>query len=85
MVTENMENYIELFNWLIANSNGNDVLAYDITLHVLSSNNNVIRQIKFIEAFPTSIGAIDFHTQNTDVEYVIGDASFQYSHFVFVK
>ena len=38
----------------------------------------------FRSAFPVSIGAIDFHTQNTDVEYVTVDASLQYSYFEFV-
>lgn len=85
MVTENMDNYIELFNWIVDNSNSGTVSAYDITLHILTSSNNVIRQVRFVEAFPVAIGAIDFHTQNTDVEYVIADASFQYSHFYFLK
>lgn len=85
MVTENMENYIELFNWMVDNANTGTVHAYDVTLHILTSSNNVIRQVRFVEAFPVSIGAIDFHTQNTDVEYVIADASFQYSHFYFLK
>lgn len=84
-VTENMDNYIELFNWMVANSQTEEVHQYDITLHILSSSNNVVRQIKFADAFPVSLGAIDFHTQNTDVEYVVGDASFMYSHFEFIK
>lgn len=85
MVTENMENYIELFNWIIHNANEERFETYDIVLHILSSSNNVIRQVRFVDAFPTSLGSIDFHAQNTDVEYVIGDASFMYSHFEFLK
>lgn len=85
MVTENMENYIELFNWMVDNANTGTVSAYDVTLSILTSSNNVVRQVRFVGAFPVSIGAIDFHTQNTDVEYVIADASFQYSHFYFLK
>jgi len=85
MVTENMENYVELFNWMVDNANESTLSTCDITLHILTSSNNVIRQIRFVEAFPVSIGAIDFHTQNTDVEYVVADASFQYSHFYFLK
>lgn len=84
MVTENMENYIELFNWLVNNSKLKTVTTADIILSVLTSNNNVIRQIKFLDAYPTSLGAIDFHTQNTDVEYVIGDATFAYNSFSFI-
>jgi len=85
MVTENMENYVELFNWMVDNASESTLSTCDITLHILTSSNNVIRQIRFVEAFPVSIGAIDFHTQNTDVEYVVADASFQYSHFYFLK
>lgn len=84
MVTENMENYISLFNWLVSCSNEQMRFA-DMTLNILNSNNNVIRQVRFVEAFPVSIGQLDFHSQNTDVEYIVGDASFSYSHFYFVK
>lgn len=84
MVTERMENYIELFNWLVSNAQSKTITTADIILTVLSSNNNMVRQIKFVDAFPVSLGAIDFHTQNTDVEYVIGDATFSYNSFSFV-
>lgn len=84
MVTENMENYIEMFNWMVQNAKDGQITFADITLHILSSSNNVIKQVRFFDAFPTSLGAIDFHTQNTDVEYVTADASFQYSQFEFL-
>lgn len=84
MVTERMENYIELFNWLVGNSQSKTVTTADIILTVLSSNNNMVRQIKFVDAFPTALGQIDFHTQNTDVEYVIADATFNYNSFSFI-
>lgn len=85
MVTENMDNYIELFNWMVSNANDGEIKYADVILHVMSSSNNVIRQIKFIDAFPSALGPIDFHTQNTDVEYVIGDATFTYSSFEFIR
>lgn len=85
MVSENMENYIELFNWLIDNAQSNTIQEYDIILNILNSSNNVNRQIRFVNAYPTMLGPIDFHTQNTDVEYIIGDVSFAYSHFEFIK
>ena len=83
MVTENMENYVSLFNWIVKNANEGIKVA-DMTLNILNSNNNVIRQVRFVDAFPVSIGQLDFHSQNTDVEYIIGDASFSYSNFYFV-
>jgi hypothetical protein len=85
MITENMENYISLFNWMVSNSNTEQMKYADMTLNILNSSNNVIRQVRFADAFPVSIGQLDFHSQNTDVEYIIGDASFSYSHFYFVS
>ena len=84
MITENMENYISLFSWIVSNANEGIKVA-DMTLNILNSNNNVIRQVRFVDAFPVSIGQLDFHSQNTDVEYIIGDASFSYSHFYFIS
>lgn len=85
MITENMENYIQLFNWMVSNANDGAIKYADIVLNIMSSSNNVIRQVKFLDAFPSALGPIDFHTQNTDVEYVIGDATFTYSSFEFIK
>ena len=84
-VSEYMENYIELFSWLKRNQgeSGNFEKA-DVMLTILSSSNTSSKQIRYVDAFPVSIGAIDFHTQNTDVEYVTVDASLQYSYFEFV-
>lgn len=84
MVSENMENYIELLNWIRTNADANQYKTSDITLHILSSNNNPNRKVRFVNAFPTSMGSLDFHTQNTDVEYLSLDASFRYTYFEFV-
>jgi hypothetical protein len=85
MVTENMENYIALFNWMVSNANDGQIRYADVILSILNSSNNLIRQVRFVDAFPSALGAIDFHTQNTDVEYVTGDATFTYSNFEFIK
>ncbi len=84
MVSENMENYIELLNWMRNNAEVNQYKTSDITLHILSSNNNPNRKVRFVNAFPTSMGSLDFHTQNTDVEYLTLEASFRYTYFEFV-
>jgi hypothetical protein len=85
MITENMENYVSLFNWITKNANEEGLKYADMTLSILNSNNNLIRQVRFIDAFPVSIGALEFRTQNADVEYITGDVSFSYSHFEFSK
>ena len=84
MVSENMENYIELFNWIKENSLNEQFKKADVVLSILSSSNNVIKQIRYIDAFPTQMGELEFHTQNTDVEYLTLDASFEYNYFEFL-
>ena len=80
-VSEYMENYIELFNWMKQNHGNDNFEKADVTLTILASSNTPVKQIRYVDAFPVSIGSIDFHTQNTDVEYVTVDASLQYSYF----
>jgi hypothetical protein len=84
-VSEYMENYIELFNWLNRNHDDGGISEKaDVVLSILDSSNNASKKIRYVDAFPVSIGSIDFHTQNTDVEYVTVDASLQYSYFEFL-
>lgn len=79
-VTENMENYIEMFNWLhdIVNVGESKI---DGTLLILSSHNNVTKQIRFLDLFPTSLSALEFSTQQTEVEYLQASVSFKYTYF----
>lgn len=84
-ISEHMENYIELFNWLKQNHTNTVFEKTDIVLTVLTSSNNVSKKIRYADAFPVALGPIEFHTQNTDVEYVTADASLQYSYFEFVN
>jgi hypothetical protein len=84
-VTENMENYIETFDWMhniIQSKNAEDFKA-DATLLVLSSHNNVTKEIKFSGIFPTSISAVEFDSQADSVEYAQMDITFQYTNFEF--
>ena len=85
-VTENLENYIETFDWmhnLIQTSNAEDQKV-DATLLILTSHNNVIKEIKFNGVFPTSMSPIEFDAQSADVEYAQMDITFQYTNFEFV-
>jgi len=85
-ITENMENYIETFDWihnLVQTKTAEDFKA-DATLLVLSSHNNVTKEIKFSGVFPTSISAIEFDAQVESVEYAQMDISFAYTNFEFV-
>lgn len=83
-VSENMENYLEIYNWMRQNHANDSFEKADIILSVLNSKNNVVKKIRYIDAFPVSIGSIDFNTMNTDVEYVTCDVSFAYTYFEFL-
>lgn len=84
-ISEYMENYIELFGWLKQNHDSSVFEKADVVLSILTSSNVVSKRIRYVDAFPVSIGSIDFHTQNTDIEYVTADASLQYSYFEFLN
>ena len=82
-ITENLENYVETFNWMhnLINANNPEDFKEDATLLILNSHNNVSKEIKFNGIFPTSVSAIDFDAQATDVEMVQLDISFNYTNF----
>ena len=83
-VTENFENYIETFNWMhnIINNNGADEdYKADATLLVLTSHNNVSKEIKFNGIFPTALSALEFDTQLESVDYLQADVQFSYTNF----
>ena len=85
-ITENMENYLEIFNWMhnIINKSEAEDYKYDATLMILSSHNNAVKQIKFQEIFPTTLSTVEFNSQSTEVEYLQADVSFRYTLFEFV-
>jgi len=85
-ITENMENYLELFNWMhnIINKKDAEDYKYDASLLIMSSHNNMVKTVKFQEIFPTSLSTVEFNSQSTDVEYLQADVSFRYTLFEFV-
>ena len=85
MVDEDMNNYIEVFNWIQSNAKDHLSAKHDIILSILSSHNNVNKQIKFINALPTSLGGVEFSTQATSIEYLQSTVSFRYDYFEIIK
>ena len=85
-ITENMENYLELFNWMhnIINKGDAEAYKYDASLLIMSSHNNMVKTVKFQEIFPTALSTVEFNSQSLDVEYLQADVSFRYTLFEFV-
>lgn len=87
IINEDMDNYIEMFNWLqdCSKSLNTKDISYDITLSILTSKLNKNKQIKFVSAMPVSLDGFEFNVQNTDIEYLSASVTFQYTRFEFVK
>ena len=83
LVAENMENYFEIYNWMKAASleNHNKDKFDDITVYILSSKNNANVGVTFHNAFPTSIGSINFNVQDADISYAQVDVTFRFDYF----
>ena len=83
VVTENMENYKETFDWMVAQTISDETLLSDATLSILSSKYNVTNNIRFHGCFPTTLSALEFST-NGDSEFLSADVTFKYTGFEFV-
>jgi hypothetical protein len=85
-ITENMDNYIETFNWIhnIIQSGKAEDFKADATLLILSSHNNVTKEIKFNGIFPTSLSAVEFDAQAEAIDFAQMDITFSYTSFEFV-
>ena len=57
----------------------------DITLSIQTNKNTINKQVLFHDAFPTSVGALAFTTQDTALEYITCDVTFQYNKFEFLR
>ena len=89
-VDEAMLNYEEIFLWLVGNLQiADNDRSYkktrDMTLHITSSHNNVTRNIDFYDAFPVNLSGLPFDITTTDTEYLIANATFQYSYYIMGK
>ena len=85
LVAENMENYMEIYDWLnrAVKTNNSEDKYDDISVYILSSKNNPNAEVVFKNAFPTNIGSISFNVQDADITYAQVDVTFRYDYFTF--
>ena len=93
IIDEEMKVYEELYNWMtsmlsykmqpeLANSRRPDYkLNYDMTLSILTSQNNANRRIRYKDAFPTMLGNVAFTTTTSDIQYIVMPVTFSFSTF----
>ena len=88
IVDEDMQNYLELYNWLQSLGFPDNYSQYDnetsaiksdvnILIHTNKSNPNY--SIVFKDVFPVSLGAIAFDTNATILDPIVIDATFKYT------
>lgn len=84
LVDENMLNYEEIHDWMLDLVETNDQGASkvrDMVLQVRNSNNNVVKEIQFIDAYPVNLSSIPFDLTAGDVNYLVATVEFYYSYF----
>jgi hypothetical protein len=80
-ISENMENYKETFDWIKSIALTENEYKCDATLHILSSHNNVVKEVKFFDVFPISLNGLEFDIQSESVEYLQGEVTFKYLRY----
>ena len=95
MLDEDMKVYEELHNWLLRTQEGKAVNAsdtqvgstlkteYDIQMLILTSHNNQIRSFKYKDAFPVSIGTVNFTSALGSIQAITVPVTFSYTQFDF--
>ena len=98
ILDENLTSYNEMFSWIrrLLQTNmgkggrGNiqsdvDAPTYsDITLSILSSHNNLTKQVRYIDCIPTSLGDIQFQSTSGGSDFITFNASFRFNYFELV-
>jgi len=94
-VSENLENYLEIYNWMIGLGKPNEFKQYadlknnplpsesiysDISLLITNSKRNINIQVDLIDAFPQAISGLQFNVTEQDVQYLYANARFSYSY-----
>jgi len=92
IVDENLNAYTEMYNWLQRTIEQEDTTAInrtsskpptyaDITLSILSSHNNKVRQIRYIDSMPVSLGDMQLESTSGDLSFITFPATFRFSYF----
>tara|TARA_B100001175_G_scaffold188837_1_gene160194 strand:+ start:1354 stop:1944 length:591 start_codon:yes stop_codon:yes gene_type:complete len=68
----------------VAASTSSRGMFSDLTLTILSNKNNPIVEVRFEDAYPVALSALDFSQQNTDVEYITATIDFSYKIYEIV-
>lgn len=88
-VTEDLSSYLEVFNWMVKLGHPDSLQQYedlksDCSLTMLDSTMSPIVRCIFKDAFPVSIGSLEFDSTLTYVQYTTVDATFKFLRYEYV-
>ena len=87
IVDENFTNYKEIHDWMFGMVGQDDLgqrKTRDLTLIIYNSNNNVVQEIQFADAHPTSLSSLPFEVTTESVNYLQAVVDFSYSYYKFL-
>jgi len=100
-VDEDMENYQEIYNWMVALGYPDNFGQYpkfnrssqpsaktvysDASLIITTNQYKPNVEVKFVDLYPTNISGVDFTVEETDVNYLLADATFRYRSFELIS
>lgn len=94
LLDEDMKSYDEMYSWMRRILDQNAVPTYqvqtipatsaDITLTILSSHNNLTRQVRYIDCIPTALTDIQFESTAGGESFITFGASFRFTYFELV-
>lgn len=86
LVDSSMSNYIAVHKWMTNGFPGptpaNGTFS-DASLHILGTQNETIRTVRFVDITPVSLEGLTFDSTASDVQYLVGSVTFQYTYYEF--
>ena len=85
-VSENLENYLEIFNWMYNLANPMEKSNIDLTytngtIIILNSNNKPVFNVNFIDIVPVSLGDLYFYENESGSEDITCNIIFEYEQY----
>ena len=89
IIDEEFKGYSEIYAWLesltVSRSSQSipqqTYIETDIYLSIMSSSNNIIKQMKYKNCIPTSLGAVNFEATVSDTDIVTFPITFRIDSF----
>lgn len=87
MIDEDMKTYEEVYDWIkectLEATNIESVMS-DISVVVTNNKNNKAKTFNFNNAFPISIGSLEFNSSETAPTYLTAEITFRFSNMTLV-